>query len=468
MSTVVKMPQLGESVVEGTVARWLKAPGDPVTKLEPLLEITTDKIDTEIPAPADGTLLEIIVPEGETVRAGAPLAYIGEPDAEYGIRSTEHGTPNGDSVADAAGESRYPAPIPHSEAPAGARTLHSERPTGRGFVSPVVGRIAAEHGIDLDQIEGTGLHGRITKKDVLAFVERESQVADASGTEEIEEIERPAQISPISPIPSISQSPAKAEGATPAPAALSSDEVLQPLSAMRRAIAQHMVQSKQTSPHVTTVFEVDMTAVVRHREQHKAAFADRGIKLTFTPYFVAATAAALRQAPQANSRFGEGGLVLNRRIHIGVAVALNEGLIVPVIRDADEKNLPGLARAVNELAERARTGRLGPDEVKGGTFTLTNHGVSGSLIGTPIINQPQTGILGIGAIVKRPVVRSMQPESGRSSSASLLPSADDAIVIRPMCYLSFSFDHRALDGAQADAFLTVVRETLENWEIAES
>jgi 2-oxoisovalerate dehydrogenase E2 component (dihydrolipoyl transacylase) len=467
MSTVVKMPQLGESVVEGTVARWLKAPGDAVTKLEPLLEITTDKIDTEIPAPADGTLLEILVPEGETVRAGTPLAHIGEADAELGLRNAEsevqRAPRNEASVADSDRESRQPAPIPHSGVPAGPRTPHSERPTGRGFVSPVVGRIAAEHAIDLDEVEGTGLHGRITKKDVLAFVERQSR-ADDSEIEEIEEIARPAQISPISPI---SQSPAKAEDATTAPADLSPDEMLQPLSAMRRAIAQHMVKSTQTSPHVTTVFEVDMTAVVRHREQHKAVFADRGIKLTFTPYFVAATAAALRQAPQANSRFIDSGIVLNRRIHIGVAVALNEGLIVPVIRDADEKNLQGLARAINELAERARTGRLGPDEVKGGTFTLTNHGVSGSLIGTPIINQPQTGILGIGAIVKRPVVRSTQPESGRNSSASLLPSADDAIVIRPMCYLSFSFDHRVLDGAQADAFLTVVRETLENWEIAE-
>lgn len=439
MPTVVKMPQLGESVVEGTVARWLKAPGDLVTKLEPLLEITTDKIDTEIPAPADGALLEILVPEGETVRAGTPLAYIGEANAESGMRNPESG------------------------APSGPQTPDSERPVGRSFVSPVVGRIAAEQGIDLDQVEGTGLHGRITKKDVLAFVERRSQVGD-SAIEETREIER---LEPIAPISSISQSPAKTEAVSGAPDKLSSDEVLQPLSAMRRAIAQHMVQSKQTSPHVTTVFEVEMTAVVRHREAQKAAFANKGIKLTFTPYFVAATAAALRQVPQVNSRFVDGGLVLNRRIHIGVAVALNEGLIVPVIRDADEKNLQGLARAVNELAERARNGRLGPDEIKGGTFTITNHGVSGSLVGTPIINQPQTGILGIGAVVKRPVVRSTQRESMRSSSSSLLPSADDAIVIRPMCYLSFSFDHRVLDGAQADAFLTVVRETLENWEIAE-
>jgi 2-oxoglutarate dehydrogenase E2 component (dihydrolipoamide succinyltransferase) len=480
MPTVVKMPQLGESVIEGTVARWLKAPGDPVTKLEPLLEITTDKIDTEIPAPADGTLLEILVPEGETVRAGASLAYIGEPNGEHEIQDTGYGKRETEVESAADGKSQNQPTSPHSERRGAVQAPHSERPAGRGFVSPVVGRIAAEHGIDLDQVEGTGLHGRVTKKDVLAFVAQRSRMVDASEIGEIGEIGRPAQIPPISPI---SQSPAAAEEATPAPAELAPDEVLEPLSAIRRAIAAHMVQSKQSSPHVTTVFEVDMTAVVRHREEHKRSFADRGIKLTFTPYFVAATAAALRQAPQVNSRFSDRGIVLNRRIHIGVAVALNDGLIVPVIRDADEKNLPGLARAVNELAERARSGRLGPDDVKGGTFTITNHGVSGSLIGTPIINQPQSGILGIGAIVKRPVVRSTQQRSERStqqrnerstqqrsersSSRSLLPSADDAIVIRPMCYLSFTFDHRVLDGAQADAFLTVVRDRLENWENAE-
>ncbi|MEZ4726511.1 MAG: dihydrolipoamide acetyltransferase family protein [Caldilineaceae bacterium] len=231
---------------------------------------------------------------------------------------------------------------------------------------------------------------------------------------------------------------------------------MQPLSAMRRAIAQHMVLSKRTSPHVTTVFEADMTAVVRHREAYKASFAERGINLTFTPYFVAAAARALREVPEANSRFMPEGLLLNRRIHLGVAVALPDGLIVPVIRDADEKNLAGLARAVNDAAERARAGKLAPDEIKGGTFTLTNHGITGSLMGTPIINQPQTGILGIGAISKRAVVR--------SATTSLLPSADDAIVIRPMCYLSFSFDHRVLDGAKADLFLRILRVQLEDWQ----
>jgi len=245
-----------------------------------------------------------------------------------------------------------------------------------------------------------------------------------------------------------------AETATARPF-VSEDEILAPLTAMRRAIAHHMVQSVQTSPHATTIFEVDMNAVVQHREVHKRGLADKGIHLTYTPYFVAAVAVALRAVPQVNSRFSEQGIVTSRRIHIGVAVALAEGLIVPVIRDADEKNLQGLARAVNDLAQQARSGKLAPDANKGGTFSITNHGVSGSLVGTPIINQPQAGILGIGAIVKRPVVR---------SNASLLPSADDALVIRPMCYLSLSFDHRILDGAKADEFLTRVKETLENWK----
>ncbi len=225
---------------------------------------------------------------------------------------------------------------------------------------------------------------------------------------------------------------------------------------MRRAIAEHMSRSVRTSPHVTTLHEVDMTAVVRHREAYKSQFAQKGVRLTFTPYFVAAVAEALRAFPAVNSRFGDTGIIRNRRVHMGVAVAVDEGLLVPVIRDADERNLAGLARAVNDVADRARTHRLSPDELRGGTFTITNHGMGGSLLATPIINQPQAGILGVGAIVKRPVVR--------SGGHPLLPSADDAIVIRPMCYLSFSFDHRILDGAEADAFVVKVKESLEKWD----
>jgi 2-oxoglutarate dehydrogenase E2 component (dihydrolipoamide succinyltransferase) len=435
MPTIVKMPQLGESVVEGTVARWLKAPGDPVKKLEPLLEISTDKIDTEVPAPAAGVLLEIVVPEGTTVRAGAVLAYIGTPDIEYNreTRKAARTMPSGDGVQ----AQTSPQPVPR------------EKPAGRAYISPVVQRIAAEHSVNLDQVAGTGAGGRISKKDILAHVASQEQQTSVRADTHLEGA--PVGIAAQSPVSNLE-----------APS-LPVDELLQPLSAMRRAIAQHMVRSKQTSPHVTTVFEADMTDVVQHRERHKLSYAAKGVRLTFTSYFVAAAAAALQRVPEANSRFTDAGIVLSRRIHIGVAVALASGLIVPVIHDADEKNLQGLARAVNDLAERARSGTLAPDAIQGGTFTITNHGVGGSLVGTPIINQPQAGIIGVGAIVKRPVVRSGARGGAGSGPASLLPSADDAIVIRPMCYLSLTFDHRVLDGAQADAFLTVVKETLENW-----
>lgn len=421
MAVAVTMPQMGESVVEGTVARWLKAPGDPIAALEPLLEINTDKIDTEIPAPATGTLLEIVVGEGKAVRAGTVLAYIGTPDE----RPTASAAPI--AAAAAPVEPRtldMAAPRPH--APEG------QKPEGRAFVSPVVARMAAEHGLNPDAVPGTGLHGRVTKRDVESFLAQQPT-------------ERPAaqEVLPAVPSPSVTWG---------------ADEVWQPLTAMRRVIAQHMVQSKRTSPHVTTVFEVDMAAVVQHREAHKAEFAAKGLRLTYTPYFAAAAAQALVAVPEMNARFHEAGdqsgIVLQRRIHLGVAVALPHGLVVPVIRDADEKNLQGLARAVAELADQARTGTLTGDALHGGTFTITNHGVSGSLIGTPILNQPQAGILGIGAIVKRPVVR--------SGSDSLLPSADDAIVIRPMCYLSLTFDHRVLDGAQADTFVTRIKQHLES------
>lgn len=418
MATPVQMPKLGESVVEGTVSRWLKSPGDPIAKLEPLLEISTDKIDTEIPSPADGTLLEILVREGETVGVGTLLGMIGERGEKE----------NGSGGAGEQG---------------GSTQTESERPTGRSFISPVVARLAKEHQLNLAQLTGTGLNGRITKKDVEAVLNSPHVVVQTSV----------AQTSAV-------QSPQPAAIPTSAPQSETQDAILHPLTMMRRVIAQHMVHSKQTSPHVTTIFEVDMTAVVLHREQAKQALAEKGVNLTFTPYFIAAAVAGLRAVPYANGKFSEQGIMVSRRVHIGIAVATQQqgedGLLVPVIRDADEKNLAGLARTVNDLAERARKGKLSADEQSGGTFTITNHGVGGSLAGTPIINQPQAAILGIGAIVKRPVVR--------NGNQSLLPSADDAIVIRPMCYLSLSFDHRILDGASADRFLTVVKQKLENWK----
>ena len=308
-------------------------------------------------------------------------------------------------------------------------TAPVKKPEGRAFVSPVVARISAENNVDLAEVTGTGRQGRVTRKDLLAFIDA-----------------RKRQL----PAPAVQKD-----------AALADDERLQLHSTIRKAIAEHMVRSVRTSPHVVTVHEADMTAVVHHRAVHKELFAQKEIGLTFTPYFVAAVASALRNHQTVNSRWTDAGLVLRRRIHVGVAVAVADGLVVPVIRDADERSLQGLARAVNDLAHRARHGELAPDELRGGTFTVTNHGVSGSLLGTPIINQPQAAILGIGNITKRAVVRSGPVAP---SADPLLPSADDTISIRPMCYLSFAFDHRILDGVSADRFLVDVVTRLEEFD----
>ncbi|MCY4412575.1 MAG: dihydrolipoamide acetyltransferase family protein [Caldilineaceae bacterium] len=428
MPTPVKMPQLGETVVEGTVARWLKQPGDPVQRQEPLLDITTDKIDTEVPAPAAGILLKILAAEGTTVQVGTVIAYIGEQDEENDLQDPPEAA---EEVKESGARSDALSPQPSSSTPpALAKAASAAKPEGRAFVSPIVARISAEHNIDLDEVPGSGRQGRVTKKDLLAFIDVRS-----------------------------SQSPA---GLPVAGAAPGEDEILQPLSNMRRAIAEHMSRSVRTSPHVVTIFEADMTAVVRHRAAHKEDLAQKGISLTFTPYFVAAVAAALRDHPTVNSRWTDAGLALSQRIHVGIAVAVTDGLVVPVIRDADERNLQGLARTVNDLAEQARRGELSPDAVRDGTFTVTNHGTSGSLLGTPIINQPQAAILGIGRISKRAVVNSAGSADAPPADP-LLPSADDTISIRPMCYLSLAFDHRILDGLGADRFLSSVVKKLETW-----
>ncbi len=409
MATNVVMPRLGESVVEGVVSRWLAAVGDRVAKFTPVVEISTDKVDTEIPSPTDGVLLQIVAPAGTTVAVGSIIAVIGEAGEML---------PTGPERAVVA------PPPPVELTPALAAT--PVRAPDLGFISPVVARLAAEHGLDLGQITGTGMRGRIRKQDVLAFLAAQS-------------------------------TPPPAPPALPPPSSLAlagGDEIV-PLNHMRRLIAEHMVHSKHTAPHVTTVFDCDLTAVVRHRYAQQEAFARAGADLTFTPYFAAAIVAALKQHPYANASWTEDGILLRRAINLGVAVAIATGLVVPVIANADSYNLLGLARAVNDLAHRARAGQLRPDEVQGGTFTLTNHGVGGSLFATPIIHQPQTGILGVGRIHKEPVVI--------SPSHSLLPNADDAIAIRPIAYLSFTFDHRVLDGATADAFVQTVRETLMQW-----
>jgi 2-oxoglutarate dehydrogenase E2 component (dihydrolipoamide succinyltransferase) len=420
MPTQVNMPKLGESIVEGTVARWLKSAGDAVAEFESLLEVETDKVVSEIPSPAGGVLLAILVPDGSTVPVGSTLAWIGHPGEPL------------PTVADRA----VPVPVPAKTASPAPVTDSVGRDLG--FISPVVARIARENGLDLQRVPGTGQGGRITKKDVLAFLE-----ARPAPAAQVAIWETPADGDLFRPSEMVF-----AAQSAPAPAGNGREphETLLPHTPMRRQIAGHMLDSRRTSPHVTTVMEADLSKIVAHREAHKAAFERDGARLTYTSYFVAAAVAGLKAFPRANSSWREDGLVLHAAVHVGMAVSLGEdGLIVPVIRDADRLSLLGLVHAVDDLSARARARKLQPDEVRGGTFTLTNHGVSGSLLATPIIHQPQCGILGVGLIQKRVVV------------------VGDAIAIRPMVYLSFTFDHRILDGAAADAFLGKVVDTLQTW-----
>ena len=430
MTSKVIMPQLGESVVEGTVSRWLKNKGDRIQQYEPLVEVSTDKVDTEIPSPASGVLLDILVAEGETVRAGALLALIGEPEeaGSTGSRSSGNGKD-------------------HDEM----------RAAYTGHVTPVVARMVAEHDLDLSAIRGTGRGGRITKKDVEAYLagaesrpETEVPAWEQPGegdlfkpTEEYlpKPAEKPAAARPTEPA---ARKPERVHPVEPVPEGTPGERVQ--LTAMRRSIAEHMVRSKlQTAPHVTTVFEADMSAVMKHREAHRAEFASKGVNLTLTAYFVAASVTALQAHPAINAEWRDDSIFRHNVQHIGVAVALDEGLIVPVIRNAQDLNLLGIARAVNDLAARARSQQLKPDEIRGGTFTISNHGVSGSLFATPIIHQPQAAILGAGIVEKRVTV------------------IDDAIAIRPMCYLSLTFDHRIVDGAEADGFMMTLKRALEGW-----
>lgn len=417
MATKVLVPLLGEGVEEVTVTKWLKKEGDTVDELEPLLEVNTDKVDTEIPAPASGTVLKILAEEGLSAKVGAVLAVIGKP---------------GEAMEDGAGgeqslrEEPSPGPTSEKEPAVPQRQEMSPRRHGDaltpirenrdiGFISPVVAKIAAEHGVDLQQVQGTGLNGRITKNDVLNFVE--------SGRQQAAPASRPTS-----------------------PTTLAMGDQLIKHTAIRRQIAEHMVMSKRTSPHVLTVMEADMSRVVKHRSANKEMFARDGANLTFTAYFMMVIVAGLKAYPNVNSSWTDEGILVHKDVNIGMATSLGEeGLIVPVIKDADNLSLLAMARTVNDLANRARSKKLQPDDVKGGTFTLTNHGISGSLFAFPVINQPQSGILGVGALQKRVVV------------------IDDAIAVRPMVYLSFAFDHRILDGASADRFLMKVKETLENW-----
>ncbi len=410
MPTKVLVPRLGEGVDEVTITKWLKSVGESVNELEPLLEVNTDKVDTEIPAPATGVVLSIHMQEGQPARVGELLAVIGAA----------------------------------AEADAGADFGADKRmvEADLGFISPVVAKIAAEHGVNLQQVTGTGLNGRITKNDVLKFVESGKQTV----------YQRPQTVETSTTVyrPASTVAPSHLTPDTGKPDTQSLDTIL-PLTNIRKSIAAHMVESKHTSPHVLTVMEADMSRVIAHRAANKDAFARDGVNLTFTAYFMTAIVAGLKAFPLVNSSWSEAGIVLHKAINLGMATSLGEeGLIVPVIKGADGLSLLGTARAVNDLANRARTRKLQPDEVRGGTFTLTNHGISGSLFALPIINQPQCGILGVGALQKRVIV--VTDEFGR-----------DLVAIRPMVYLSFVFDHRILDGASADWFLAKVKDSLEKW-----
>lgn len=415
MATQFLVPRLGEGVEEVTISKWLKREGEYVEELQPLLEVNTDKVDTEIPSPVSGTVLKIQIAEGETARVGAVLAWIGQPGEQL-AEGASLAAPAAHEQAMAMDEAASPAAVSPPQP--------ASRPGGLGFISPVVSKMAMQHGIDLSQVVGSGQGGRITKKDVLAYL------AATPG----------AAATPVSSAP-------KAE----APPAQPGVELL-PLTTVRRAIAEHMVLSKRVSPHVTTVMEADLSRVVAHRQAHKAAFARSNTRLTFTIYFAAAAVSALKAHPIVNSSWSDQGIRLQRAINLGIATSLGDaGLIVPVVKQAEQYSLLGLAGQINDLTQRARDRQLKPEDVQGGTFTITNHGVSGSLFAAPIINQPQCAILGVGAIQKRVVV--VADTSGA-----------DAIAIRPMVYLTLTFDHRILDGVQADGFLGKVVELLQNWE----
>jgi len=440
MTTNVLMPQLGESVVEGTVSKWLKHEGDAISEYDPIVEVNTDKVDTEIPAPATGTLLKVYVPEGTTVKAGALLAVIGQP----GEALPEGG--NGQ----AAGHGRaQPAPKGDQTPAPAARKQGNGTPAGKrdlGFISPVVAKLADEHKVDLEQVTGTGSGGRITKKDVLAYLEQQPAEPAPATEADLPPWEKPGEGDLFRPteLQFGTASATPAAGSQP-PATPSQTPAAIPVQGIRKLIAEHMVLSERTAPHVTTVFEADLSRVLAHMQANTEAFARDEVKLTLTPYFITAAVAGLKAVPLVNSRWTDEQILLLREINIGLAVALHEGLIVPVIKRADDKSLLGLAREVNDLARRARAKGLRPEEVQGGTFTITNHGVSGSLFATPIINQPQTAILGVGVMQKRVVV------------------INDAIAIRPMVYLTLTFDHRVLDGAVADRFMQHLKAALENW-----
>jgi pyruvate dehydrogenase E2 component (dihydrolipoamide acetyltransferase) len=462
MAVDIVMPQMGESIFEGTITKWLKKPGDKVERDEPLFEISTDKVDAEIPSPSAGVLKEIKFGEGQTVPIQTVVGVIDTAGSSAGAATTAPPTAPAKAEAPAKPVASVPPPAPKPAAPTPVAVTsapsasapvpqRSGSSTGNERIhsSPLVRRMAKEHGIDLSGVAGTGAGGRVSKQDIEALIAGNG----------------PSAVPAARPSAPLVMPPPSSPAAAPAPPGVSGGQVhvafesavprekmyfghyeVQPLSVMRQRIAEHMVASKRVSAHVYSVDEVDMTRVAALRAKSKEEFEKRyETKLTFMPFFVKAAVAGLRAYPTLNASLDGTNVVLHKEINIGIAVALDWGLIVPVVKGADEKNLLGIQRNLNDLAERARSKRLKPEEVQEGTFSITNPGVFGGLFGLPVISQPNVGILGLGAIEKRPVV------------------VDDAIAIRSMCYVTLSYDHRVVDGAIAHQFLHKVKETLEKW-----
>jgi len=429
MATDVLMPQMGESIAEGTITKWLKNVGDQIERDEPLYEISTDKVDAEIPSPESGVLTEIIVGEGETVEVKTIVARIDVEGGTTGSAPTVESVPEPEVTAQvpaAAEELPAPAaaptpPAPRTgPAPSAAATTREERVATKS--SPLVRKIAAEHGVDITRVPGTGVHGRVTKDDILAFVEK-----GAPGTA------APAPAAPVAPAPSLP---------------VGASDRVEPMSRMRSIIAHHMVESKRTSPHVHTFYEIDMSRVDEIRRKQKVAFVQRtgGAKLTYTVFMMKAVVDALREYEVINASIDGENIIYHGAVNLGMAVSLDWGLIVPVIENAQDLSMEGLAKAIVDKATRARDRKLGPDEISGSTFSITNPGSFGSLIGTPIINQPNVAILGMGKVEKRVCV------------------VDDMITIRPKMFITLGYDHRLVDGATAEKFLSSVQNTLENFD----
>ena len=425
MPTDIVMPQMGESIFEGTITKWLKKPGDKVQRDEPLFEISTDKVDAEIPAPASGVLQDIKVGEGNTVQVNTVVGTI--------AGDREAASPKPPAVAPAPAVPAKSQAVPAKTAPPVPTPPAIGEEEDHARSSPLVRKIAREHNVNLSQVPGTGLGGRITKQDIMAFLERQ-------------EVPATPQPSVVSSVPS---APVSRPGPAPAPAAIPGDLV--PMTQMRKIIAQRMIESRRISAHVHSMFEVDMTRIVQLRNKTKAAFEQRhGARLTFMSFFVRAAIIALQQFPILNASVEGEAIRYHRHVNMGIAVALDWGLIVPVLKNADELNFLGLQRGITDLGERARSKKLKPEEVEGSTFTVTNPGQFGAVFGLPIINQPNTAILGVGGITKMPLV---------------VTDADgnDSIAIRSVVHLTLGYDHRVIDGAVADQFMAFLKRTLENW-----